>query len=409
MLELIAFANAGKELYSMPGSGFRSIGLPTVMVVLTVFLFCGRSSAEKASTKPAADEHLKSVDNCSGTLARASTNLRKGLYKAAIDECSRCLKSNPRSGEAFLIRAEARLLDNQRDEAIADAVEASRLIPNMMAPYFIEVQALLIAHTQESGIAECRYMAPDAPQPSALFLARGLLHVLAGNSRAALNDFDTGLSQSPPRPLEAWLLGSKFGAYKSRHEEDQAWDFLADSKTLFAQQLKEHPNDLSILFLRGAVSDFSGTQSNPSDFAVLLQKNPGPMLKYYATHMIASEESEKGHYAKAVALLQQNTKLWPQHPNSHLLLAACYARLGNHQAVMDELTKLHSINPFFAVTYGQRAGYYGSLGKIPAVVFPGVTSSLNPNAANANVRKPKHKSSGAKRHRTTGKGSAAKG
>lgn len=391
----------------MSRSGFRRCSaLPVLAAALAWSLSCCASLSEGLSAKPPADKHsnaARATADLVAALAQANLNLRKGSYKAAIDDCTRCLKLDPKCGEAYLVRAEARLLDSQRDEAISDAAEASRLIPNMMAPYFIEVQALLIAHTQESGIAECNYMIPDSPQPAALFLARGLLHVLAGNSRAALNDFDSGLSQNPSRPLEAWLLGSKFGAYKSRHDEDQAWDFLADSKTLFAQQLKEHPSDLSTLFLRGAVSDFSGTQSNPSDFQVLLQKNPGPMLRYYATHMIASEESEKGHYAKAVALLQQNTKLWPQHPNSHLLLAACQARLGNHKAVVEELTKLQAINPFFAVTYGQRAGYYGSLGKIPAVVFPPSLGDSSPKA------KLKTKSSGAKqsgaiRKRASGKG-----
>lgn len=360
--------------------------------ILSILLLWSVSGGGVRGEEPCKQPSFKSR----GQLQQARVHLNQGAYKAAIDECSKCIKANPNCGEAFLIRAEARLLDNQRDDAISDAAEASRLIPNVMAPYFIEVQALLIVHTQETGIAECTYMIPDAPHRSALFLARGLLHVLSGNSRAAINDFDTGLSQNPPKPVEAWLLGAKFGAFKSRHEEDQAWDFLADSKALFAQLLKANPNDLSILFLRGAISDFSGTQSNPSDFSVLLKKNPGPMLKYYATHMIASEESEKGHYAKAVALLQQNTKLWPQHPNSHLLLAACQARLGNHKAVAQEIAKLHAINPLFAVTYGQRAGYYGSLGKIPAVTFPEFPTSVSGTGSNKRKSAPAKKRPGSR-------------
>lgn len=380
---------------------------PVLLTLILLLVSCGCAQAQQTKVKQSA----KSGPNVSSAakptptapskpaaepvLDRAAANLRKGLYKSVIADCTKYIKTKPNCAEAYLLRAEARLLDNQRDDAIRDAAEASRLIPNKMAPYFIEIQTLLMAHSQETGIAECTYMIPDAPQPAALFLARGLLHVLAGNSRAALNDFDTGLSHRPPRPLETWLLGAKFGAYKSRHEEDQAWEYLDESKSMCAQLLKEHPNDLAVLFLRGAISDFSGTQANPSDFSLILKKNPGPMIKYYATHMLASEESDKGHYERAVALLQQNTRLWPQHPNSHLLLAACQAKLGNHKAVAEEIGKLQIINPYFAVTYGQRAGYYGALGKIPQVTLPDFASIAASQSAPPNKtrkRRPQSKS-----------------
>ena len=149
--------------------------------------------------------------------SRGDANYAKGAYDRAIADFSEAIRVQPDDAAAFFLRGVSCYAKGDYDCAIADQSEAIRFIPGFTRAYSNRALARLKAgNTEEAkldadkAVALASALPGGIPRDIALNSAkatRGLILLVLGDAKAALDDFNEALRLHPENMEALWGRG----------------------------------------------------------------------------------------------------------------------------------------------------------------------------------------------------------
>ncbi len=242
--------------------------------------------------------------------SRGDANYAKGDYGRAIADFSEAIRIQPDDAAAFLLRGVSCYAKGDYSCAIADHSEAIRLIPDFTRAYSYRALARLKAGIRkgqtdaDKAVALASALPSGIPRDIALISAkatRGLILLVLGDAKAALDDFNEALRLHPDYIEALWgrgqaheLLGDRSLAlldYK-RATEVKVWTVY--QKIEFQDKARER---LSVLETAGA--------------AQIKQAGRGPLRRFNHTAAIR-HASQNGAKRLSVAEAEKACLVYPR-------------------------------------------------------------------------------------------------
>ncbi len=121
---------------------------------------------------------------------------KRDLHRAIAD-FDQAIRLNPKDASNYSDRAEARARKGDLDGALADCDAALRLDPKDVGAYIYRAYALGKKGQLARAFAAIAEAFKLDPKNSDAFLYRGELHLLNGNAKLALEDFEAALAEKP--------------------------------------------------------------------------------------------------------------------------------------------------------------------------------------------------------------------
>ncbi len=171
----------------------------------------GSAGSDEIGSGTAEDE----VEDCAtadGSFTRATIHMQNGQPEEALHWLSNVILHDNKDGEAYQQRALAYISLSKWSEALADAEESVRLLPDESESYRARGMAYLYCKQYAAAIRDfSRYlseedaMGSNPARPGAVYYFRGLAYEGEGNLRRALADFTKAIRRWPQwsTPYEA--------------------------------------------------------------------------------------------------------------------------------------------------------------------------------------------------------------
>jgi len=144
-------------------------------------------------------------DNAAVLTARGNAFIDKAALARAIESFDAAIRANPRYPAAFDNRGVARLRIGAYDRAIDDFTEAIRL--RLWNPSAHRHRCLARALAGQRGVPDCDQSEKIREDHATTREIRGLVHLLSGNTRAAIDQFDAILEKQPTRASALYSRG----------------------------------------------------------------------------------------------------------------------------------------------------------------------------------------------------------
>ncbi len=137
----------------------------------------------------------------SSFLSRGQVYFAEGHYDRALADYEQAILLEPKIGDVYAGRAEIEALRNRFENAKADAETAIRLSPTLSGAHAFLGYAFAKQGDFDRATAEIGEAFRLDPRSLDALLYRGELHLLRGEPRRALDDFEAALVRRPVFPL----------------------------------------------------------------------------------------------------------------------------------------------------------------------------------------------------------------
>jgi tetratricopeptide (TPR) repeat protein/predicted Ser/Thr protein kinase len=267
-----------------------------------------RAEKERAARAAAQAESEKAR----ATIEEARTALAGNEFQRALDAANRAVELDPKSADAWAVRATARFRTTDRQGALDDAARAIELDPRCSLAWITRASVESNKHETEAAIADANRALEIDPKDGRAYHVRGCARFNAGDVEGALGDATKAI-ELKPKEAGAWLL--RASARLNTREYDGA---IEDA----TRGIELEPTDAHGWQARGA--------------ARAMRAKKGDL------------ESAVEDLSRAIAMLPGEAEFW-------MLRAIAKARLGEDEGVIQDCTKALELDPRNAQTWTVRA------------------------------------------------------
>ncbi len=287
---------------------------------------------------------------------RGVAYVKRGQYKAAIDDFNRAVVLYPEYAAIYNNRGNALLAVGQPREAIKDFDRAIVLAPGYAAAFSNRAAARVRLGDYDQALGDYAKAVELSPQSAASLNGRGRVHLLAGRPHAAARDFTRAISND----------GRYSGAYRNRAEsklavgqfegaiEDLSRAIALDSKNVEAHIIRGKAY-LAADNAASALKDFTrALELDPKSYAAFVARG-------YAHARIEAFDDALGDYVKAI-------EIDPKPVGAYAYRAWTYKQMQQPELGQKDVDRAVKLEPENADVLWARGEISEALGAIDAAI-----------------------------------------
>jgi Tfp pilus assembly protein PilF len=252
--QLPELRNQTRGLVALVGGEEPPAAAPPRAEVQTVALRTPAGSAEPS-------EAVRSL------LTRGRAFADRGEPAKALAAYEQALRLDPRSAEAYALRAEARNDQGEHDQALADCDRALRIDPRLAVAHEFRADAYIGKRDYDKAFQACAQALEIDARLAGAYNDRGVLYTLQGKADKAVAEFAKALELDPKN---ARAYGNRASAYLDLKD-------YARAVNDFTEALRVGPRDPSAYYYRALAHQQLGhTQEAKEDRTVALKLGFSP-------------------------------------------------------------------------------------------------------------------------------------
>ncbi len=303
--------------------------------------------AVKTTNTPKAGDYILSAENKG----------RQSDYRGAIADLDRAIAIDPRSAEAYISRAEARISIGNAKEANDDANRALKLKPNAAKAYVIRATARIGLSDLTGARADANRALQLNPELSSAYGIRGLTKVLSGEYRNVNNDFDRAIAIDPTS-VDAYLLRGQVRRFLGNFD-----GALTDVNYVIGRNAKlaEAYGTRALIYLS---KGDNATAKADAEKSIALAPNSAES----GYSILGKFAYDAGDTQKAIDYANKAIKSTSFSVSGYQVRGLANLKLGKAQLSIDDANRILKINPQDPGAYAIRGGGYALLRNKAAVL-----------------------------------------
>jgi tetratricopeptide (TPR) repeat protein len=346
--------------------------------LFSVFFSEFRLSSEQYHLALRLLDKADSLDPNSGfsQLVRTQVFMALGLEDSAKDILGYSAETELPTAQHFADRGIIHAYFNQRDLAFSDLNRAISINPNKPDFYVSRAKVFANANDLASAIIDLSTAINSSPSDGRLFMDRGILNHIAGESRNSAADFGLArsLGESIIPPLEDRNI-----SYFAYFETDR---FLENNpfETGPATYTDMIPTEAK------ARRQLSHQRTTRIQNEITAFSKVGPDQSAYVESLasLVSLYLELGSWNEAVETSAQLIGLSPNTSESYRLRGSAYIALNKHQEALEDLNRAILLDPGNSENFVSRAAAFSEMGEFDSALADLVEAiRLEPNSSNA--------------------------